>query len=114
MRTKQGSDGNIEVVSDVVKLCFSFEKDGKKQIALRVFVNDEVTGDGNPGDKYRYSDDELNEIAMKLDISKIDNINEVEHVFRISTEGDRDNKSFRLHNEQTGGVKEKFKAAASS
>lgn len=35
MRTEQGSDGKVEVVSDVVKLCFSFEKDGKKQIALR-------------------------------------------------------------------------------
>ncbi|RDD35196.1 Phosphocholine transferase AnkX [Wolbachia endosymbiont of Cylisticus convexus] len=112
MRTERGSDRKVKVVSDVIKLCFSFKKDGRKQIALRVFVNDEITGDKNPEDKCHYSDDELKEIAKKLDISDIDNIDE--HVFRIRTEGDSNNKLFRLHKWQTDGVKEKFKAAASS
>ncbi|GFS42335.1 phosphocholine transferase AnkX [Nephila pilipes] len=98
-----------KVISDVVKLCFSFEKDGKKQIALRVFANDETEGYKNPEDEYRYSDGELKEIAEKLGISDID---VDEHVFRIRTEGDRGNKSFRLYKGQIDGVKERLKKAA--
>ncbi|WP_264339070.1 ankyrin repeat domain-containing protein [Wolbachia endosymbiont (group A) of Cydia splendana] len=98
--------------ANVVKLCFSLKKDGKKQVALRVFTNDGITGGRNPEDKYRYSDDELKEIAGKLGISDIDNVDE--HVFRICTEGEPGNKSFRLHKWQIGRVKEKFKIAASS
>ncbi|UJQ21742.1 PD-(D/E)XK nuclease domain-containing protein [Wolbachia endosymbiont of Delia radicum] len=101
----------VKVTSDVVKLCFSFKKDGKKQVALRVFANDKIKGYKNPEDEYRYSDGELEEIAGKLGISDID---VDEHVFRIRTEGEQGNKSFRLYKGQIDGVKEKFKAAASS
>ncbi|WP_353274482.1 hypothetical protein [Wolbachia endosymbiont (group A) of Ennomos erosarius] len=100
--------------ANVVKLCFFLEKDGRKQVVLRVFTSDEITGGRNPEDGYRYSDGELKEIAEKLGTSDIDNVNVDEHVFRICTEGDSGKKSFRLHKWQTNRVKERFKAAASS
>ncbi|BET32567.1 MULTISPECIES: latrotoxin-related protein [Wolbachia] len=98
----------------IVKLCFFLEKSGRKQVVLRAFTNDQITGYGDLKRKYCYNDDELKEIAKTLEISDIDNTDINEYSFHMRTEEDLGNLSFELYREQRDRVKEKFKDLVSS
>lgn len=84
------NDSNAKVVSsDVINLCFVFEKDRKKWIALRVFVSDKTIDYANLKNEHYCSDGELKEIVEKLDISDMDNVDVGEHVFLIDVKKDQ-------------------------